>query len=36
MSTIADSDVMDITMKTLDIMGNKISEENISNSDRRG
>ena len=28
-----DSDVMDIIMKTLDIMGNKISEEGIKQSD---
>ena len=27
------SNVMDIVMRTIDIMGNKISEENISNSD---
>ena len=27
------SNIMDIVMRTIDIMGNKISEENISNSD---
>ena len=28
-----DSNIMDIVMRTIDIMGNKISEENINNSD---
>ena len=28
-----DSSVMDIVMRSIDIMGNKVSEENIKNSD---
>ena len=28
-----DSNIMDIAMRSIDIMGNKVSEENVKNSD---